>query len=57
LSLALYFSTAVLSPGPLLLQLRSGALLSVIGVAAAFAVAKTLGVGRFERKRSEHAPA
>jgi NhaA family Na+:H+ antiporter len=57
LSLALYFSTTVLSPGPLQLQLRSGALLSVLGIGTAFAAAKFLGVGRFERKRSEHAPA
>jgi hypothetical protein len=41
----------------LLLQLRSGALLSVLGIGTAFVAAKILGVGRFERKRSEHAPA
>jgi NhaA family Na+:H+ antiporter len=57
LSLALYFSTAVVPAGPLLLQLRSGALLSTLGIATAFAAAKVLGVGRFERKRSGHAPA
>jgi NhaA family Na+:H+ antiporter len=57
LSLALYFSTAVVPAGPLLLQLRSGALLSMLGMAVAFAAAKILGVGRFERKRSHHAPA
>jgi NhaA family Na+:H+ antiporter len=50
LTVALFFSIASLPLGPLLLQLRVGALLSVLGVATAFGSAWVLGVGRFERK-------
>jgi NhaA family Na+:H+ antiporter len=50
LTMALYFSTAVLPLGPLLLQLRVGALLSVAASAVAFGMAWGLGVGRFARQ-------
>ena len=47
---ALFFSTAVLPTGPLLLQMETGALMTAAGVAVAFAAARLLGVGRY------HAP-
>jgi NhaA family Na+:H+ antiporter len=46
---ALFFATAVMPLGPLLLQLKTGALLTVAGSALAFAVARVLKVGRFAR--------
>ena len=50
LTTALFFSTAVLPTGPLLLQMETGALMTAAGVAVAFAAARLLGVGRY------HAP-
>lgn len=55
LSIALYLSTAVLPVGPLLLQMRLGALLTTLGVLGAFAAAKILHVGRFDKKPAAHA--
>jgi NhaA family Na+:H+ antiporter len=50
LTTALFFSTAVLPTGPLLLQMETGALMTAAGVAVAFVVARLLRVGRY------HAP-
>jgi Na+:H+ antiporter, NhaA family len=46
---ALFFSAAVMPVGPLLLQMRMGALLTIIGGGLAFALARLLHVGRFAR--------
>jgi Na+/H+ antiporter NhaA len=46
---ALFFSTAVMSVGPLLLQMKTGALLTIMGGGLAFALARLLRVGRFAR--------
>jgi NhaA family Na+:H+ antiporter len=53
LTTALFFSTAVLPPGPLLTQMETGALLTAAGVGVAFLAAKLLRVGG-ENKRSIH---
>jgi NhaA family Na+:H+ antiporter len=45
----LFFATAVMPPGPLLLQMKMGALLTIAGGGLAFAVAWLLRVGRFAR--------
>jgi len=51
---ALFLATAIMPPGPVLLELKMGALLTVGGVVLALAAAATLGVGRFApRHRSE----
>ena len=50
LTTALFFSTAVLPTGPLLLQMETGALMTAAGVAVAFVAARLLRVGRY------HAP-
>jgi NhaA family Na+:H+ antiporter len=47
LTVALFFATAVMSLGPLRLQLKTGALLTAGGAVLAFLVARLLGVGRF----------
>ena len=44
---ALFFATAVMPVGPLLLQMKMGALLTIAGSGLAFAVARLLRVGRF----------
>jgi NhaA family Na+:H+ antiporter len=46
---ALFFAAAVMAQGPLLVELKVGALLTVTGGALAFAVARVLRVGRFAR--------
>ena len=46
---ALFFSAAVMPVGPLLLQMRMGALLTILGGGLAFALARLLHVGRFAR--------
>jgi len=43
----LFFATAVMPPGPLLLQMKMGALVTMAGSGLAFAVAWLLRVGRF----------
>jgi NhaA family Na+:H+ antiporter len=44
---ALFFATAVMPLGPLLLQMKMGALVTIAGSGLAFAVARVLRVGRF----------
>ena len=46
---ALFFATAVMAWGPLLLELKMGALVTFAGVGLAFAMARMLRVGRFAR--------
>ena len=46
---ALFFATAVMPTGPLLLEMKMGALVTVAGSALAFVVARVLRVGRFAR--------
>jgi NhaA family Na+:H+ antiporter len=46
---ALFFSAAVMSTGPLLQQMKMGALLTIMGGGLAFALARLLRVGRFSR--------
>lgn len=46
---ALFFATAVMPMGILLLELKMGALVTIAGGALAFAVARLLRVGRFAR--------
>jgi NhaA family Na+:H+ antiporter len=46
---ALFFATAVMPLGTLLLELKMGALITIAGGALAFAAALVLGVGRFAR--------
>jgi NhaA family Na+:H+ antiporter len=46
---ALFFATAVMPLGPLLLKLKMGALITVAGGGLAFAAAGLLRVGRFAR--------
>jgi NhaA family Na+:H+ antiporter len=44
---ALFFATAVMPLGVLLLQMKLGALVTIVGAVVAFVVARLLGVGRF----------
>jgi Na+:H+ antiporter, NhaA family len=46
---ALFFATAVMPQGPLLLQMKLGALVTIAGGGLAFAAARLLRVGRFAR--------
>jgi NhaA family Na+:H+ antiporter len=46
---ALFFATAVMPVGPLLLEMKMGALVTIAGSALAFAAALVLRVGRFAR--------
>jgi NhaA family Na+:H+ antiporter len=46
---ALFFATAVMPPGPVLLEMKMGALVTIVGSVAAFAVARLLRVGQFAR--------
>jgi Na+:H+ antiporter, NhaA family len=46
---ALFFATAVMPPGPLLLEMKMGALLTIVGAVLAFLLARLLRVGRFAR--------
>lgn len=45
----LFFATAVMPPGPVLLEMKMGALITIAGSAVAFAAARVLRVGRFAR--------
>ncbi len=46
---ALFFATAVMPPGPVLLEMKMGALVTVAGGGLAFAVARFVRVGQFTR--------
>jgi Na+:H+ antiporter, NhaA family len=46
---ALFFATAVMPLGPILLEMKMGALLTIAGGGLAFAAARLLRVGRFAR--------
>ena len=46
---ALFFATAVMAPGPMLLELRLGALITIFGGIFAVIAARVLRVGRFAR--------
>ena len=46
---ALFFATAVMPLGPLLLEMKMGALVTIAGGGLAFAAARLLRVGRFAR--------
>ena len=46
---ALFYATAVMPPGPVLLEMKMGALLTIAGGALAFVMALVLRVGRFAR--------
>jgi Na+:H+ antiporter, NhaA family len=46
---ALFFATAVMPLGTMLLEMKMGALITIAGGGLAFAVARLLGVGRFAR--------
>ena len=50
LTMALFFASAVMGTGPLLQQMRAGALLTAVGAPLGVATAWLLGVGRFHRK-------
>jgi Na+:H+ antiporter, NhaA family len=44
---ALFFATAVMPPGPILLEMKMGALITIAGAGLAFGLARALRVGRF----------
>ena len=46
---ALFFAAAVMPPGPILLEMKMGALVTIFGGALAFIAARLLQVGRFDR--------
>jgi NhaA family Na+:H+ antiporter len=46
---ALFFATAVMPPGPVLLEMKMGALVTIAGGGLAFAVARVLRAGQFAR--------
>jgi len=46
---ALFFAAAVMPPGPILLEMKMGALVTIFGGGLAFAAARLLQVGRFAR--------
>ena len=50
---ALFFATSIMPPGPLLNELKLGALSTVTGALVAFAVARFLHVGRFAEGRGD----
>jgi Na+/H+ antiporter NhaA len=50
-TLALFFAVGVVPPGPILDEIKIGALLGILGAGLALAAAVTLGVGRFARRR------
>jgi NhaA family Na+:H+ antiporter len=50
LTFALYFAIAVFPAGPLLAEIKVGALLTAVGLPLAFGAARLLRVGRFEQR-------
>jgi NhaA family Na+:H+ antiporter len=55
LTFALFLATAILPLGPLLLQMKTGALLTAGGAVLTFLTAWLLGVGRFRAAETEEA--
>jgi NhaA family Na+:H+ antiporter len=53
-TLSLFFATTLLPAGPLLAELKLGALLSLLGVPLAFMTARLLHVGRFAARAHVH---
>jgi NhaA family Na+:H+ antiporter len=53
-TLSLFFATTLLPAGPLLAELKLGALLSLLGLPLAFLAARLLQVGRFARHAHVH---
>ena len=53
-TLSLFFATTLLPAGPLLAELKLGALLSLLGLPLAFVAARLLHVGRFVRHAYVH---
>jgi len=51
-TMALFFATVAVGPGPVLSALKMGALVTVVGAPLAFAAAWLLGVGRFADRAS-----
>jgi NhaA family Na+:H+ antiporter len=51
---ALFFAASVIPAGPLLNELKLGALSTIVSVVLAFAAARMLGVGRFSPTTSQH---
>ena len=51
----LFFATTLYPAGPLLAELKLGALLTVVGIPLAFAAARALHVGRFRQGHRVHA--
>ena len=47
---ALFFAAATVAPGPMLSELKMGALLTILGGLLAFGAAMLLRVGRFEKR-------
>ena len=52
--MSLFFATTLLPAGPLLAELKLGALLSLLGLPLAFVAARLLHVGRFVRHAYVH---
>jgi NhaA family Na+:H+ antiporter len=50
---ALFFAAAVMPPGPVLLEMRMGALVTIFGGVLAFAAARLLRVGRFAHRSGD----
>ena len=46
---SLFFAAAVMPPGPILLEMKMGSLVTILGGALAFAAARILRAGRFAR--------
>jgi NhaA family Na+:H+ antiporter len=51
-TMALFFATVAVGPGPVLSELKMGGLWTITGAALAWAAAWLLGVGRFRRDRA-----
>ena len=54
LTFSLYFAIALYPAGPLLAEIKLGALLTAAGLPLAFGVARLLGVGRFHQRLHPH---
>lgn len=54
-TMTLFFATAALGPGPLLMELRAGAFLTLVSALAALGSARLLHVGRFSARVAQSA--